>query len=92
MAPIARADRQSALPLKAQGTRKRGGARDKAKLLEDLGADFQRLLDGVSISRSRRQIEQFYADEMEQIGQFPARETPVNRYPQTTCCRRRGAR
>ena len=45
--------------------------RDKAQLLEQLGADFLRLLDGVSISRSRRQIEQFYAAEMERVGQFP---------------------
>ena len=57
--------------------------RDKAQLLEKIGADFLRLLDGVSISRSRRQIEQFYAAEMERIGQFPQRENPTNRYPQT---------
>ena len=57
--------------------------RDKAQLLEKLGADFLRLLGGVSISRSRRQIERFYADEMERVGQFPTHEKPVNRYPQT---------
>ena len=57
--------------------------RDKAQLLEQLGADFLRLLDGVSISRSRRQIEQFYAAEMERVGQFPKHEKPDNRYPQT---------
>ena len=57
--------------------------RDKAQLLESLGADFLRLLDGVSISRSRRQIEQFYAAEMERVGQFPHQEKPDNRYPQT---------
>ncbi|MCY3692512.1 MAG: phospholipase D-like domain-containing protein [Chloroflexota bacterium] len=57
--------------------------RDKAKLLENLGADFLRLLGGVSISRSRRQIERFYADEMERVGQFPKHEQPDNRYPQT---------
>ncbi len=57
--------------------------RSKAQLLERLGADFLRLLDGVSISRSRRQIEQFYAAEMERIGQFPRRENPTNRHPQT---------
>ena len=61
----------------------RSGRRDKAKLLESLGADFLRLLDGVSISRSRRQIERFYADEMERVGQFPNHETPVNKYPET---------
>ena len=57
--------------------------RDKAQLLENLGADFLRLLSGVSISRSRRQIERFYADEMERVGQFPTHEKPDNRYPQT---------
>ena len=57
--------------------------RDKSQLLENLGADFLRLLGGVSISRSRRQIEQFYADEMDRVGQFPQREKPVNRHPAT---------
>ena len=37
-----------------------GASRNKEQLLEQLGADFLRLLDGVSISRSRRQIERFY--------------------------------
>ncbi len=59
------------------------GRRDKTKLLEILGADFLRLLGGVSIARSRRQIEKFYADEIERIGRFPRREPPVNHYPPT---------
>ena len=59
------------------------GRRDKVALLENLGADFLRLLGGVSISRSRRQIERFYADEMERVGQFPKHEKPDNHYPQT---------
>ncbi|MCY3593749.1 MAG: helicase-related protein [bacterium] len=57
--------------------------RDKSRLLEKLGADFVRLLDAVSIARSRRQIEQFYAQEMDLIGHFPNHEKPDNRYPQT---------
>ena len=61
----------------------RRNRRDKAQLLENLGADFLRLLGGVSISRSRRQIERFYADEMERVGHFPKHEKPDNRYPQT---------
>ena len=59
------------------------GRRDKAALLERLGADFLRLLEGVSISRSRRHIEQFYAQEMARVGQFPTREAPVNDHPPT---------
>ena len=60
-----------------------GGKRDKTQLLERLGPDFLRLLDGVSISRSRRQIERFHAGEMDRIGRFPERARPVNRHPPT---------
>ncbi|MDE2708641.1 MAG: helicase-related protein [Chloroflexota bacterium] len=56
---------------------------DKSQLLARLGADFLRLLDGVSIARSRRQVTQFYAAEMERIGQFPRHSKPENRYPAT---------
>ena len=61
----------------------RNGRRDKSQLLESLGAEFLKLLDGVSISRSRRQIEQVYHQEMERIGRFPEHETPRNEYPPT---------
>ena len=57
--------------------------RNKNALLENLGAGFLRLLDGVSIARSRRHVKQFYADEMQRVGEFPHREKPVNRYPVT---------
>ena len=60
-----------------------GSRRDKAQLLDQLGPDFLRLLNGVSISRSRRQIEQFYADEMERVGHFPQRARPINESPPT---------
>ena len=59
------------------------GRRDKARLLADLGADLFRLLDAVSIARSRRHIKQFYAQEIERIGQFPAHARPDNRHPPT---------
>ena len=59
----------------------RNGQRDKAALLERLGADFLRLLDAVSIARSRRQIKQFYSQEMVRIGQFPTHGRPDNHYP-----------
>ena len=57
--------------------------RNKNALLENLRAGFLRLLDGVSIARSRRHVKQFYADEMQRVGEFPHREKPVNRYPVT---------
>ena len=59
-----------------------GGA-DKSSLLNRLGVDFLRLLDGVSIARSRRHITQFYEAEMDRIGQFPQRAAPANVYPVT---------
>ena len=64
-------------------TSARQGQRDKARLLESLGADFLRLQDAVSIARSRRQIKTFYADEMDRIGRFPDHAAPDNRYPPT---------
>ena len=64
-------------------TERRDAGRDRAQLLERLGAEFFRLLGGVSISRSRRQIERFYAHEMARIGSFPRREPPQTEYPAT---------
>ena len=60
-----------------------GGRRDKSKLLNDLGADFFQLLGGVSIARSRRHIENFYADEIGRIGEFPEQLKPENHHPLT---------
>ena len=59
------------------------GKKDKAKLLEALGADFFQLLGGVSIARSRRHIRTFYAEEMTRIGEFPTPEKPENCHPLT---------
>ena len=61
----------------------RDGKKDKAALLEKLGTDFFRLLGGVSISRSRRQIKKFYAEEMNRIGEFPTQQSPQNYHPPT---------
>ncbi len=60
-----------------------GGGRDKSKLLAELGADFFQLLGGVSIARSRRHIENFYAEEIERIGKFPEQLKPENHHPPT---------
>ena len=57
--------------------------RDKSKLLAKLGADFFQLLGGVSIARSRRHIENFYADEIDRIGKFPEQLKPENHHPPT---------
>ena len=57
--------------------------RDKSKLLAKLGADFFQLLGGVSIARSRHQIENFYAVEIDEIGKFPVQLPPENHHPPT---------
>ena len=59
------------------------GGRDKSKLLNELGADFFQLLGGVSIARSRRHIENFYAEEIDRIGKFPEQLKPENHHPPT---------
>lgn len=61
--------------------------RDKSDLFDHIGPDLLRLLDAVSISRSRRLVQQFYADEMERVGQFPSHEEPENHYPLTDTSR-----
>ena len=59
------------------------GKRDKAQLLESLGADFLALLDAVSIARSRDHVRRFYPEVETQIGGFPERAKPVNLHPPT---------
>ena len=59
------------------------GKKNKSQLLENLGPDFFQLLCGVSIARSRRHIQNYYADEMTRIGQFPTHLKPKNYYPRT---------
>ncbi len=66
-----------------ENTTAQTGKKDKSKLLEQLGADFFGLLGGISIARSRRQIETFYADEMDRIGEFPIQRKPENHHPRT---------
>ncbi len=59
------------------------GTRDKTELFNTLGAEFFQLLGGVSIARSRRHIIKYYAEEMENIGEFPTQLDPVNCHPPT---------
>lgn len=47
--------------------------RNTRDLIASLGSDFFKLLDGLSIARSRRQIIRHYQKEMERLGGFPER-------------------
>ncbi|HEX8365978.1 MAG TPA: helicase-related protein [Allosphingosinicella sp.] len=54
------------------------GSGDAASLLADLPPALFGLLDGVTIARSRKHVEQHYAASMERIGSFPKRTPPVS--------------
>ena len=60
-----------------------GGTRDKAVLLERLGADFLAVLDAVTIARSRHHIRTYYPDFEKKHGAFPERAKPKNLHPPT---------
>ena len=49
---------------------------------QSISADFFKLLDALTIARSRRHVEKFYGDALEQIGGFPEREPPKPIFPQ----------
>lgn len=50
-------------------------------LLNKLDARVFTLLDNLTIARSRKQIERYYADSLKQLGGFPQRNPPHNEYP-----------
>ncbi len=56
-------------------------ARSTKDLLLRLGGDLFKLLDALSIARSRKQIERHYKAEMAHLGGFPKRLPPLSEYP-----------
>lgn len=50
-------------------------------LLEKLSSAFFKLLDAVTIARSRKHVERYYADTVVQLGGFPKRNKPISKYP-----------
>jgi len=62
-------------------TKKPSAERKARDLIHELGSDFFKLLDGLSIARSRAQIKRYYAHEMEKLGGFPHRNKPLAEYP-----------
>ena len=55
---------------------KRPGARHTRDLLERLSSTFFKLLDELTIARSRKHIEQYYPDSLAELGGFPERGQP----------------
>jgi SNF2 family DNA or RNA helicase len=62
-------------------SKKKPEERTTKDLLQAIGGDFFKLLDGLSIARSRKQIATFYKDEMKRLGGFPKRPAPVAIHP-----------
>ncbi len=63
-------------------TKKPPAERKTRDLINQLGSDFFKLLDGLSIARSRAQIKRYYAKELATLGGFPERDKPHAEYPE----------
>lgn len=57
------------------------GKRDVRELLESFDSGFFKLLDELTIARSRRHIQKYYSNNINQMGNFPKRGKPVSIYP-----------
>ncbi|KZX16417.1 helicase-related protein [Methanobrevibacter curvatus] len=53
--------------------------RTSERFVDMMDLDYFKLLDTLTIARSRRHIEKYYS--MDEIGKFPERKTPINEYP-----------
>jgi SNF2 family DNA or RNA helicase len=62
--------------------RKQTADRKTSDLLEKLSAGFFKLLDELTIARSRKHIQRYYKDTIEQLGGFPVRNKPISIYPE----------
>lgn len=58
---------------------KKNPDRNVKQLIEKLDSSFFKLLDELTIARSRKHIKNFY--DMAEIGKFPEREKPISVYP-----------
>ncbi len=63
-------------------SRRRPEQRRTRDLISAIGGDFFRMLDGLSIARSRRQIATHYTEEMKRLGGFPRRPPPRAIHPE----------
>ena len=57
-------------------------ARTTSALLQRLSSTFFKLLDELTIARSRKHIQRYYAKSLSQLGGFPERLKPISRYPE----------
>jgi SNF2 family DNA or RNA helicase len=62
--------------------RKHSSERKTSDLLEKLNSSFFKLLDELTIARSRKHIQKYYKETIAQLGGFPERNKPVSVYPE----------
>lgn len=67
---------------------KQSGERKTKDLLEKLSSAFFKLLDELTIARSRKHIHRFYKSSIAQLGGFPDRKKPVSIYAEIDLQRR----
>lgn len=60
--------------------RKQSSERKTGDLLEKLSAAFFKLLDELTIARSRKHIQKYYKETVAQLGGFPQRKKPISIY------------
>ena len=65
---------------------KRDSTRSSQNLLEELSTHFFKLLDGLTIARSRVQIKKYYPKSLRDLGGFPERSKPEAIYPDIDTC------
>jgi hypothetical protein len=68
--------------------KKQSGERKTKDLLEKLSSAFFKLLDELTIARSRKHILRYYKSSIAQLGGFPTRNKPVSIYPEIDLQRR----
>lgn len=56
--------------------------RQAKDLLDNLDSDFFKLLDELTIARSRQHIKKYYKKTLDAIGQFPIRPQPISVFPE----------
>jgi len=61
---------------------KKSSDRKTSELLEELSSAFFKLLDELTIARSRKHIQKYYKDAIAQLGGFPERRKPISVFPE----------
>jgi len=61
---------------------KKNTERNTAELLDKLSSAFFKLLDGLTIARSRKHVQKYYKDTVALLGGFPERAKPVSVHPE----------